>query len=72
MGLATESAIALVSYGFKTYQFERLVALVKPDNVASIRVIEKIGMQYNKNIQLYDVEWAFYTIKRDQWQYAAR
>ncbi|MEC4814509.1 MAG: GNAT family N-acetyltransferase [Scytonema sp. PMC 1069.18] len=66
-GLATESAIALVSYGFKTLQFERLVALAKPENLASLRVMEKIGMQYYKNIQLYDVEWAFYVIKRDQW-----
>lgn len=71
-GLATESAIAIVSYGFKSLQLERLVALAKPENLASLRVMEKIGMQDEKNIQLYDVEWAFYTIKRDQWQYSNR
>lgn len=65
-GLATESAIALLRYGFETLQFERLVALAKPENLASRRVMEKIGMQYAKNIQLYGVEWVFYTISRDR------
>lgn len=40
-GLATESAIAVVNYGFEVQQFERLVALAKPDNLASLRVMEK-------------------------------
>ncbi|NJM71656.1 MAG: GNAT family N-acetyltransferase [Scytonema sp. RU_4_4] len=69
-GFATESAIALLRYGFETLQFDRLVALAKPENLASLRVMEKIGMQFEKNIQLYGVEWAFYTIKHDQWQYS--
>jgi RimJ/RimL family protein N-acetyltransferase len=69
-GLATESAIALLRYGFETLQFDQLVALAKPENLASLRVMEKIGMQYEKNIQLYGVQWSFYRIKRDQWQYS--
>jgi RimJ/RimL family protein N-acetyltransferase len=69
-GLATESAVALLTYGFETLKLEKLVALAKPENLASLRVMEKIGMQYDKNIQLYGVEWAFYTIKRHQWQHS--
>ncbi|MBW4498668.1 MAG: GNAT family N-acetyltransferase [Scytonema hyalinum WJT4-NPBG1] len=67
-GLATESTVALLRYGFETLQFERLVALAKPENLASRRVMEKTGMQYEKNVQLYGVEWVFYTINRDQWK----
>jgi ribosomal-protein-alanine N-acetyltransferase len=67
-GLATESAFALLNYGFETLQFERLVALAHPQNVRSRRVIEKIGMQYEKNLQLYSVSWEFYTISRDEWK----
>ena len=48
------------------WQFERLVALAKPENLASRRVMEKIGMHYGKNIQLYGVEWVFYRINRDR------
>lgn len=67
-GLATESAIALLNYGFETLQLERLVALAMPENLASRRVMEKIGMQWEKNIQLYGLEWVFHTINRNQWQ----
>lgn len=67
-GLATESATVLLRYGFETLQFKRLVALAKPENLASRRVMEKIGMQYEKNVQLSRVEWVVYTINRDQWK----
>lgn len=69
-GLATECAIALLSYGFETLQLEQLVALAKPENLASRRVMEKIGMQLEKNIQLYGVEWVLYKIDRNQWKFS--
>lgn len=69
-GLATESAMVLLRYGFETLQCERLVALAKLENLASRRVMEKLGMEYEKNIQLYNVEWVFYTINRKQWKYS--
>ncbi|MBR8839583.1 MAG: GNAT family N-acetyltransferase [Stigonema ocellatum SAG 48.90 = DSM 106950] len=65
-GLATESAIALVNYGFETLQLERLVAMAKPENLASCRVMEKIGMQYEKKIQLNGVEWVLFAINRNR------
>ncbi len=61
-GLATEAALTLIRYGLQTLQLKRLVAIAKPENLASLRVMEKTGMQYDKNIQLYGFEWAFYTI----------
>ncbi|MBA3922224.1 MAG: GNAT family N-acetyltransferase [Nostocaceae cyanobacterium] len=51
-------------YGLQTLQLKRLVAIAKPENLASLRVMEKTGMQYDKNIQLYGFEWALYTIIR--------
>ncbi len=62
-GLATEAALTLIRYGLQTLQLKRLVAIAKPENLASRRVMEKIGMQYDKNIQLYGFEWALYTTK---------
>ncbi len=41
-GLATEAAIMLLRYGFATLQLERLVALAKPKNFASQRVMKKM------------------------------
>lgn len=43
-GLATEAALACCNYGFQTLQLEQLICLIHPQNFASRRVAEKIGM----------------------------
>ena len=45
-GYATELAIALIDWGFKQRQLNRIIAPVHPGNTRSIRVLEKAGMQY--------------------------
>jgi ribosomal-protein-alanine N-acetyltransferase len=47
-GLMTEVAQALIELGFKTYRFDRLIAVAQPANIASIRVMEKIGMTFER------------------------
>ncbi len=43
-GFATEAAQAVIAYSFKELALERLIGIVRPDNVASRRVLEKCGM----------------------------
>ena len=43
-GYATEAAKALTDYGFNVLNLHRVYASVHPDNAASIRVLEKVGM----------------------------
>src|SRR5262249_16779962 len=43
-GLATECTRATLDYGFEQLGLPRIIALVHPDNAASIRVLEKLGM----------------------------
>jgi len=50
-GLATEAAKAMLSYGFHDIGLDNIVAVVKPDNVASKKVIEKLGMKYRKVVE---------------------
>ena len=45
MGLATEAAIATRNFARDVVQADELVAITHPDNVASQRVAEKLGMQ---------------------------
>jgi RimJ/RimL family protein N-acetyltransferase len=44
-GYATEAAKALVIFGFKKLNLHRIFATCDPANIASARVLEKIGMQ---------------------------
>jgi RimJ/RimL family protein N-acetyltransferase len=49
-GLATEAARAVIRYGFEKLRFERLLATVQTGNRASLRVMEKLGMQFDGSI----------------------
>ena len=50
MGLATEISKAMVKLAFKQLGLESLVAFTLPNNLASRRVIEKVGGKYERNI----------------------
>ena len=45
-GLATEAARAVVAYAFTDLRLARVDAAAAADNIASQRVMEKIGMEY--------------------------
>ena len=49
-GYATEAARAMLDYGFREWGLDRIVAIILPDNAASGRVLEKIGMKYEKQV----------------------
>lgn len=52
-GLATEAAQSITKIGFDRYKFNRLIAVINPQNTASIRVAEKVGMNYEREIAQY-------------------
>jgi ribosomal-protein-alanine N-acetyltransferase len=49
-GIATESGKACIKYGFVTLGLNRIIGLVLPENLGSIRVLEKLGFKYEKDI----------------------
>ena len=49
-GLATEAARRALAYGFEVSKLRRIVAMAQPANRASVRVMEKIGMKFGKEI----------------------
>ena len=50
-GLATEAARAIVRYAFDALALEELVSCTVPANLASIRVMEKIGMTFDSEFE---------------------
>ena len=47
---ATEAAQSVRDYAFNTLRLPRLISMIDPQNVASIRVAEKLGMRYEKDV----------------------
>jgi ribosomal-protein-alanine N-acetyltransferase len=51
-GYAVEAAAAALDYGRRVLGLERILAITKPGNTASMRVLEKIGLRFEKMITL--------------------
>jgi RimJ/RimL family protein N-acetyltransferase len=67
-GLATELGKASLKYGFETHRFARIVAIAKPENAASIHVMEKLGMHFEKRTSYYNVDVVQYAIARENFR----
>jgi RimJ/RimL family protein N-acetyltransferase len=64
-GIATEAATAARDLAFGRFRLPRLVAIIHPDHIASRRVAEKIGMQFQRTtIVDGDYPADIYTIAR--------
>ena len=51
-GYAFESASAVLAYGRDNLGLERIMGITTPDNHGSIRVLEKIGLKFEKMMKL--------------------
>jgi len=65
-GLATEAARAIKEHGFRDFGFRRLISLIDPDNIGSIRVAEKNGMRYDRDVEVDDHLCRMYVVYRDE------
>jgi RimJ/RimL family protein N-acetyltransferase len=52
-GYAHESAAAVIEYGKNVIGLKRIVAVTAADNQSSIRLIEKIGMRFEKMASVF-------------------
>lgn len=73
-GYATEAARALLGYAFAELQAHRIIATCQPENPASYRIMEKLGMQREGHFRqcIYrqdDIWWDeyFYAILKEEW-----
>jgi len=65
-GLATEAARACREYGFARLPVERIISLIRPENLPSRRVAEKNGMTVWKEIIWRDLPHVVYSIRREE------
>jgi RimJ/RimL family protein N-acetyltransferase len=67
-GYASEAAQACRDYGFANLPVDRLISLIRPENLASRRVAEKNGMSIWKELTRADLLHYVYAIRRDRVQ----
>jgi len=67
-GLATELARATLRFGFEDRGLDRIVAVAKPENSASIHVMQKLGMRFEMKTIYYNIEVVQYEITRNEFK----
>lgn len=63
-GLATEASLASLKHGFENVGLNRIVAIARPENIASQRVMQKVGMEYEKDAYYYNSHVVYYALSR--------
>jgi ribosomal-protein-alanine N-acetyltransferase len=63
-GLATEAGAAALAFGFERCGLERIIALALPEHVASRRVMEKLGLRYERRAPFRGFETVWYALDR--------
>lgn len=63
-GLATEACRVSLQFGFEVLGLNHIMAMVLPENLASIRVLEKIGMQHEGKIDYEGLRPLLFGINR--------
>ncbi|MCC8358928.1 GNAT family N-acetyltransferase [Salinimicrobium sediminilitoris] len=67
-GFASESAQACLNYGFYKMNQKALFAMADKNNLASTRILEKIGMSKIDEFQYEAVSHNFYQLKKIEWE----
>ena len=65
-GLASEAARAVLDFGFRNLHLEEIIGLAVPDNAASIRILEKLGMEFVETMDYFGLQAAKYVIRNPQ------
>jgi len=66
-GIATEAARAVRDHAFRDSKLDRVVSLIHPENVASRRVAEKIGMTPDRETIFRGFPTIVFAISREIW-----
>ncbi len=67
-GLATEAGAAAVRIGFTDVGLEEIVSFTLVDNMASRRVMEKLGMRYEHEVEHVGLPHVLYRLDRHTWE----
>jgi RimJ/RimL family protein N-acetyltransferase len=73
-GLATESAIPFLFYGFQVLKIPKIVGVAVTENKASCKVLENLGLQFIKQGNLFNdgINYKWYELLKEDYQSIAQ
>ncbi|MGH7358911.1 MAG: GNAT family N-acetyltransferase [Candidatus Rokuibacteriota bacterium] len=64
-GLATEAARAALTHGFDEAGLPRVIAVTRPEHTRSRHVLEKLGMRYERDVDVFGIHGVLYALTPD-------
>jgi ribosomal-protein-alanine N-acetyltransferase len=66
-GYATEAARACIGLAFQTFDADKVISLIRPENVPSRKVAERNGMKLDRQVTHYGLPHLVYAMKREDY-----
>ena len=66
-GYATESSLAIIDFGFNKLKLEVIYGAAETENIASNKVLQKIGLKFVNEFPFEDVKANWYELKKDDY-----
>jgi RimJ/RimL family protein N-acetyltransferase len=66
-GLATEAAVPALRDAFERVGLSRIVSIAMPGNIASTRIMQKLGLEFDSEFENEGVRLVKYAIERAQY-----
>jgi ribosomal-protein-alanine N-acetyltransferase len=67
-GIATEAAAAVLDFGFEQVKLGRIVGVTHPENTASQKVLQKIGLKKEKMAHFYGMDVVYFAMPAEDRQ----
>lgn len=67
-GIATETSIISLKYGFETLNLNKICATAHIDNVGSNKVLKKVGFKFIEVIDIDNEPCNWYELKKEEWE----
>ena len=67
-GFATEAGVASMDFAFNKLEQSDVISLIRPENLASIKVAEKLGEKLEKESEVLGNKALVYGINRKEWE----
>ena len=67
-GYATEAARACTAWAFETLNAEKLISLIRPENLPSRRVAERNGMKIEHEVMHHGLAHLVYAMRREEFE----
>ena len=67
-GFATESSAAVLDYGFKNLDTDKIYAITDPENINSKKVLTKLGFDFQETFDYEGDPTDWFELKKATWE----